>query len=283
MGKPRATDPRVVANEQARQSIGASAATELMKPDLFTPQGSRVREQTGTTTFDGKEVPTFRVRTSYSPGEQEVYDQGLQARQQLARLGASSARRLSETLGPLDVSGLPAAGRASDIAGPDNIQRVESALLARREPQLERERRTLEARLAGQGIRLGSDAYDTAMDAHARRVDDARSRVALEARGEQERLQRLGLAKFNVNNAARARALQEMTGLRSQPVNEIAALLHGGQVSQPSFQSTAVQGVAPPNVQAAYARYDQQRARSNPWGALLGLGRDALLLNWLKE
>lgn len=56
-------------------------------------------------------------------------------------------------------------------------------------------------------------------------------------------------AKMNAQNAARATYLNEQYALRNQPINEISALLSGGQVTNPQFVPT--QGQSMPTVDYA--------------------------------
>lgn len=48
---------------------------------------------------------------------------------------------------------------------------------------------------------------------------------------------------YGFDNSARAQAFQEMLGIRNQPINEIAALMNGGQVSVPQFTGPWQQGL----------------------------------------
>ncbi len=82
-------------------------------------------------------------------------------------------------------------------------------------------------------------------------------------------------AQMNAQNAARSNYLNEQYALRNQPINEISALLSGGQVTNPSFVPT--QGQSMPTVdyaglvgqkyQADLAAYQQKQANG---GAILG-------------
>lgn len=85
-------------------------------------------------------------------------------------------------------------------------QRVEDALLARLNPQLDRDREQLEARLASQGIRMGSEAYDDAMESFGRNTNDARLSAILGAGQEQSRLAGLEASRASFENAAQGQA-----------------------------------------------------------------------------
>lgn len=82
-------------------------------------------------------------------------------------------------------------------------------------------------------------------------------------------------AQMNAQNAARSNYLNEQYAARNQPINEISALLSGGQVTNPSFVPTQGQsmptvdyaGLVNQNYQNQMAQYQQSQANG---GALLG-------------
>ena len=80
--------------------------------------------------------------------------------------------------------------------------RVETALMDRMQPGFNRDLEALETRLAGQGIRRGSEAYSRAMSDHTKRVDDARMGAILSAGGEQSRLTNMEAQRAAFENAA---------------------------------------------------------------------------------
>ena len=178
---------------------------------------------------------------------------------------------------------------------------VQEALLARINPDLERERAALESRLANQGITMGSQAWQTGMQDYGRQANDARYGAILNAGQEQSRMFGLGMqqagfnndaiqqaygmdmgnAQFNnaslqqaygmdmgraqFGNSARQQSLQEQLALRAQPINEASALLTGGQLSMPQFQNVAQVGVQAPDYQGAMGQ--NQAAANSQWGA----------------
>ncbi|OCP38612.1 tail fiber domain-containing protein [Ensifer sp. LC163] len=74
-----------------------------------------------------------------------------------------------------------------------DTKRYEDALMARMNPQLERDRAALETQLANQGLQPGSEAYNRAIDQASRQANDARFGAILNAGQEQSRL--VGLAR----------------------------------------------------------------------------------------
>src|SRR5690606_14878812 len=99
------------------------------------------------------------------------------------------------------------------------------------------ERREREAtRLANQGIRLGSTAYDRAMSLVDQGENDAYNELLLRGRGQ---------------------AVQERLTERNQPINEISALMSGSQVSQPQFIGSTVGGIPTTDNAGIISNYDQ--------------------------
>jgi hypothetical protein len=78
-------------------------------------------------------------------------------------------------------------------------------------------------------------------------------------------------------NAMRGQQFQELLAMRNQPINEISALLAGGQVTLPQFQGYQSQGVnAAPVGQYIGQNYAQQSANTNAFNSglfgIAGLG-----------
>ena len=151
---------------------------------------------------------------------------------------------------------------------------VETALMERLQPQLDRDRAAMETRLANQGIMLGSEAYRNAMDQFERQVADQRLAVVGAAGQEENRMA-----------ALRQQRLQEQLALRGQPINEATALLTGQMVGAPSFVNTPQTNVAPTDYlgavqmqQAALQNQYNQRMQNyqTQLSGLYGLGSAAL-------
>ncbi len=243
----------------------------------------------------------------------------------------------------------------------EDRKRVEDALMQRQQPGLDAARRAAEAKLANQGIKLGSQAYDAASRNLATSENDARLATILAGGQEQSRLvgleanraafenaaqaqnfgqllsrgqfanaaqaqqygqnandaqftnsaqaQRFGqlldranfgnnatqqnfantmtvgqannalqTQRFNEQNAARQQWLNEKYAERSQPINEIASLLSGAQVQNPSFVSTNMPTIPTVDyaglVQQNYANQMQayQQKQASIGGLLGGIG-----------
>lgn len=173
-----------------------------------------------------------------TPEQQSLLDQDNRIKTALGSAAESGLARVTNTMGqPFDTSGMtaygsiPQGGGASlgggarayqpgqfdytrNIAG-GNIQTalpnsdygaqrksVEDAIYSRLNPQLERDRQAQEARLANQGLAIGSEGYREEMDAMGRQANDARMQAVLAGGQEQSRLAGLDLAAGQFANQA---------------------------------------------------------------------------------
>lgn len=146
-------------------------------------------------------------------------------------------------------------------------------------PQYDRQQRRLESRLAEQGIPIGGEAYGDVEKQFTNNRDEAylnaANQAVLAGRGEDSRL-------FGISQAARNQGLSDRILERTQPINELAALLGGApQFQTPNFGSAAQYQVAPPDVQGSFnnayqgelaAFNNQQRSKSSALGGLFSLG-----------
>jgi len=137
-------------------------------------------------------------------------------------------------------------GEAGDITrsyGPaDNYsadrQRVEDSLMARINPQLQRERSNIEQRLADQGIRYGSQAYTSAMDDYNRQATDTRFGAIGQAGQEQARMNDMAAKQAGFQNAAQQQAYQQAQG-RGQFANEAQSQNYQQALGAGSFANQA--------------------------------------------
>ncbi|OCO98929.1 MULTISPECIES: tail fiber domain-containing protein [unclassified Ensifer] len=91
-----------------------------------------------------------------------------------------------------------------------DTKRYEDALMARMNPQLERDRAALETQLANQGLQPGSEAYNRAIDQANRQTNDARFGAILNAGQEQSRQVGLAQQAATFENAAQQQAHGQM-------------------------------------------------------------------------
>lgn len=280
---PPPPDPYKAAGAQTGQNVqSAIANTYLGNVDQIGPYGSTKYSQTGETYKlsgpDGKtyDVPRFAQTTTLSPQQQELYDQQSRLGSDLNKFALSQTQRLADHLGrPVDTAGLPSV--ANDL-GADRT-RVEKAMFDRINPQFEQDLEQDRNRRVNMGQLEGSEAWRASEDAFNRRINDARLAITAQGLNEQRGLNELQQGNWQ-------RALQETLALRNQPINEIAALMSGGQVHLPTAQAYQGGNIAASDVSGniyntaalQQKQYEQKMAQHNQTMAgLYGLGQAAIM------
>lgn len=185
--------------------------------------------------------------TNYTltPAGQETFEQQQGIQRQLSGIAGTAADRVQSTLGSDFNPNLPALQSQIDPQYQQSGQQVTDALMARLNPQLERDREALITRTLNTGHTPGSPGYNEALDQFGRQSNDARMQAILAAGPEQSRLFGLGLNAAQFGNQARNQSLQEQVYQRNLPLNETTALLSGSQVQMPNIQGTQGIGVQP--------------------------------------
>ena len=281
MGKPtpsapKATDPSQVAQAQTASNLNtAFGQSVLNNTNQVTPAGSLTYTKNEPTDVMGTAIPSWTATTTLSPEQQKIYDSQTSVTGKTYDLANQYADRISEaTKDPYSYNSLPAAPTYNE----DYRKQQLAAIEQRNQPQMDRDRANLEQRLADQGVGLTDPAYTSAMDKYSRGVNDFRLGADVQAGN-------AAAQQFGLEATTRDRAIQEMSNLRSQPINEVSALLGTGGVQNPSFVNTPQTQVAPTDVVGAYAtsaaqdqaRYQQQLSQQNATtGGLFGLGGTVL-------
>lgn len=254
---PPPPDPVATANAQAAaNSKAAVTQQEVNGIDQVTPYGNLNYGQTKPWE-DG--TPHLTATTTLSPQEQAKQEQQWQFDSLVNNLGIDQTKRLTGLLSkPVALGNEATESRLMDLGK------------ARLDPIFTQQRAALETKLRNQGFNAGDEGYDRAMTQFGQQENDAHNQLLLTGRGQ---------------------ANQELLTERNQPINEITALMSGGQVTQPSFTSTPTASVAAPDVAGltmdAYkmgplAQYQTSAARANAiTGGLFGLG-GAALGGWAK-
>ena len=310
---PQPPNPYQTAAAQTGTNVATGVANAFLNnTNQVTPQGNLTYDVTGNygwtdpSTGQYYNIPRFTATQTQTPQAAAIEAQNNASKLTLARTGATQAGKVEGILNtPFDPSvNAPDAGDASGIMGvgqaktsfdpgwditrsygpQDNFsadrQRVEDAMMARLNPQLQKDRAGIEQRLADQGIRYGSQAYASAMDDYNRQSTDARFAAIGQAGDEQARLNQMaqaqgafqnaaqaqgyqqnqglaafenqGLAQqlaqqqsgFNASNAQRNQYMQEAYQQRNQPLNEITSLMTGAQVANPNWLNTPSSQIA---------------------------------------
>lgn len=251
---PKAPNPDKTAAAQSAMNTNTAITQQLLnQTNQVTPDGSLTYAQTGTNSYvgaDGKtySVPQFTATQTLSPEQQALKGINDQTENNIATIGRDQSARVGETLStPIKLGNEATEARLMELG------------MKRLDPQFARDDESLRTRLANQGLRPGSAAWNAEMERFGQTKNDAVNQLLLSGRGV---------------------ANQELLTERNQPINEITALMSGSQVSQPNFTNTPSTGVAGTDyagmVQNKYAgqmqQYGQQVAQQNAMmGGLFGL------------
>ncbi len=275
--QPPATDPSKVAQAQG-QANAETAITQayLNNVNQRTPYGNLNYNVTSNANVGGREVPIFTASQDLSPAGQKLQDTNMATTQATADLAKTYTGRIADaTAKPFSYDGLPGAPQYNEQYRQQQLRAIQD----RNAPQMDRDRANLEQRLADQGVGMQDPAYRTAMDQYQRGVNDFRLGADVQAGNSASQ-------QYGLEANTRDRAIQEMTNLRTQPINEVAGLLGTGTgVQNPNFVSTPQTQVAPTDVIGAYgqaaaqqqANYQSQMQQQNATtGGLFGLGGTVL-------
>lgn len=245
---PPAPDYQGAAKETAAGNLAmADYQTRANRVNQKTPYGSLTYNYTPQYDADGKETGSgWEQVETLTPEAQETLNKQMALSNQYADVagkGFESARASLENP-MLDTSQLPE--RAMNVG-----QTAQDAIMSRLRPQLDQEDEALRARLANQGIGLGSEAYGREQSLAGQRRNDLSMQAALQG--------------INLDQSNRASALQEQAYLQDRPLNLVSALRTGAQVQSPQFQQFAQQQYTPgPDMLGATsAQYQAELARTN--------------------
>jgi hypothetical protein len=291
-----APDPGMTAYYQGQMNQDtARLQSKLSNADTIGP--------TGSVTHDWRPDDTVTSTTTLSPGQQQIFnsvqggEQSAASRMQgllgsgvdtsglagwNAMPGSGFGGGVQTSVGATPGAGLqtslPGAGQGvrSDFTAGAPMQMmsdqdygqqrsaVENAIMSRVQPQYDRDRASMDAKLAAQGFNVGSRGYANATDEINRNLTDARMQAVLAGGQEQSRLAGLDAQRTGFNNQARQQdttnwnnqlaainaaqgqgfsqeqaagqfannaqnqgwnqQLAEALQLRSQPINEVASL-----------------------------------------------------------
>ena len=273
MGKGSAPPPpdyAGAAKQQGAANVAAAVAQgHINNPNVVGPYGTQ------TTTWNGND-PT--VTQTLSPAQQGLLDQSQQTQGMLGSLAQQGATNAQGVLGQkVDY------GQAPAMPGDSQALRdqVYNASMSRVNQDIGVQKDNTNSNLIAAGIRPGSQAYDNAMNLVNRQENDARQQAILNAGNQAQQAQGMDLANRN-------QYLQEYQQKLNTPLNQIAALLSGSQVSNPFqipnyAQSAQVQAAPIFAATNAAGQYNtdvynaKQAAQGGLTSGLFGLGGSGLM------
>lgn len=258
MGKkaPSPPNPKETASASTSTNVGTAVANAFLNnANQITPDGSITYDQSGAydwfDPYTGKtyNIPTFTATTQLTPQGQAIKAQTDATEFNLGSLANQQSGFLNEYMGrPFDGSNEATEARLFELGR------------KRLDPMFAERRQALDAKLANQGIRSGSEAYARAVGDFGEQENDAYNQLLLSGRGQ---------------------AFSEAQATRNQPINEITALLSGSQVSQPQaanfnqsrIPTTDVAGIIGQDYQNRLGAWQQKQAMTqSALGGLFGLG-----------
>lgn len=311
---PSAPSPQTTANAQTAADINTAIAQGYInRTNQTTPFGTSTFNQTGSVDVNGNTVPQFSQTVSLAPAQQQLLDTQQGIKQGLASLGQGYVGQIPttslqasqfQTPNSLDTSSLPSVPGSGDLmnfAQQNAAQQynAQSGLLA---PQFNQQQESLDAKLANQGLAVGSQAYNSAQGNFQRNRDLTNQSLAAQAEqtGLQQANQLFGQGQASQSQAAQLQGQQYGQQLQNQnqninlaqlqaydPLNRLSALVQGsGAIQTPQFGQVPQTGVGSTDVLGSYGL--QQNALNNQfnaqvnqqnsiYGGLAGLGGAALV------
>lgn len=253
---PKSPDPAKTAAAQTSTNIGTAIANSNMgNVNQVTPDGNLTYSQSGTYAYkdpnDGKtyDIPQYTATQTLSPQQQAIKDQTTGAQLNLGALANDQSSFLKDYMAkPIDLNNDATESRLMELGR------------KRLDPVLAQRQQGLEQSLADRGVKMGSSAYDRAMELNTQGSNDAYNQLLLSGRGQ---------------------ATQEALTERNQPINEITALLSGSQVSQPNFvnagqpsiPTTDIAGLTQQQFQNQLGIYNAENGSNNAMmGGLFSMG-----------
>lgn len=252
MKAPKPTDPIVAGQAQNGQNLYAgNINTAAQSGTITNPWGTRTTALSPRTIVDpltGKDQTVYAadVTETLSPEQQRIFNENQASEYNLSQYGNQQTQEL------LRRGASPFAYNTGD----------HEAWFARNYDNLNAEgnaqaNESLRSRLANQGIKVGSDAYDREMKALS---------------GGQSQ------ARLNALMGSQQQGYEQALATRNQQTNEPLAIATGTQINQPQFTPGRTGTVATTDMMSAYQNYDNQRMNrynskmANLGGLFSGLG-----------
>jgi hypothetical protein len=260
---PKPPDPKETAAAQTGTNVSTAIANQQMGAiDQSTPYGDMTYTNTGTYRFEDPnkkgtfyDLPLQKLTTTFSPSQQALFDQQQEFDKKFNTIGLQQTDKIGGILSePLDMSN----------------DAIDEWVYDRMSPRMNRQFKinedNLRTRLANKGFKEGDEAFEREITNLRQSENDAWNQMYLQGRG---------------------MAQDTLAKERSIPINEIMALLSGGQVQDPNFMNTSsptipttdYAGIVQDDFRNRMALYGQEL---NSHNAMLGgiAGLAALPFSW---
>lgn len=247
---PKTPDYAGAATATAEGNKAAALTTgALNRPTQITPTGSQTWSLKPGADPNNPQPGDWIATTSYSPEQQKLYEGQTAAQQGLVNtansgIGGLAGLGVGQGLGEVAPSFTGDVSKTADQFSADR-QAISDALYANQTKylgdQFARDDENLRSQLLSRGLTEGSAAYDNALRDQQRTQNDTYGTAANYATTQSAQMQKL-MQDALLNSATTQQNLytQGLSGAateQNQPLNQILALMGGGQVSQPNLQA----------------------------------------------
>jgi len=305
---PAAPDYTGAAQQTAQGNVDAArVATAANRVNQVTPYGNLNYTQSGTDPYGN---PTWTATTTLSDvGQQLLNNQnaaslglGSAINAQLGQVQQKMGQGFNPQTGPIttNVGQADLQTKADYAGGMQGWDKANQLLMQRLQPQMDIQQRTLDAKLANQGVVPGTEAYNRAKTQLGMQQSDLLNQAQLSGLQAGNTLFQQGLqgAQFgnaaqqqgfanrltnaNLGNQAQQQQYNQALTNYNMPLNTLSALRSGAQVQNPSFVNSAQQATTsgPDILGATQMGYNaqmgnfnaQQAAQQGLNSGLMGLG-----------
>ncbi len=304
VSQPSSPDPYQTAGAQnAQNSFASQMSGASNNANEVNPYGSVSYNQSGQTPIytNGQITgysPQYTKTTSLSPDQQKLLGLETQSKYNLGTAAVNQSAGIADTLGkPVDQSSwtpwqtsLPTQDLRQDQGVTDRAG-IEKAMMDSYNRSVAPTENAQEASLAARGLSPGATGYSqyqtTRDDNRAEAARQAYLTSGSESRAAQAAYNDVGTQRFNMQQTAnsylnnlRGAQMQEAYQARSQPINELNAMMGGSQATIPQFQAFQGSPVAASNIgqyiSDNYKNQSQAAAATN--AGLFGLAGGAAKL-----
>jgi hypothetical protein len=289
--QPQAPDPYQTASAQnAQNSFASQFSTGSGNANEVNPYGSVSYNQSGQTPIYSNGqltgyAPQWTKTTSLSPDQQKLLGLETQGKYNLGTAAVNQSANVANTLGqPVDQSSwtpwqtsLPTQDLRQDQGATDRAS-IEKAMMDSYQRNVGPQEQAQEASLAARGLSPGAAGYSqyqqTRDDSRAEAARQAYLASGNESRAAQAAYNDVGTQRFNMQQSAnsylnnlRGAQMQEAYQARTQPLNELNAMMSGAQATIPQFQAFQGSPVQASNIgqyiSSNYQNQAQQAANTN--------------------
>jgi len=298
VSSPKPPSPTATAAAQQRAEIGAAGASSVMNnPNIVNPYGSQSYSIAGweeVPDAKGKmiKVPRYTQTQTLSPDQMKLLGLETQSQYNLGSAAVEQSAKMRDYLGKtMDTSGWanwnqgPSGGEVRQDQAPTDKAGVQKAMMDLYGRQSQGKNTAEMAQMAAKGLNPGSTQYGATAKRQGDEYTDAALKAYLasgeESRASQDSFNRATQQRFDMGgaeadraNALRGMQAQEGFAMRNQPINEITALMSGGQVTMPQFSPYQGQSINPANIaQMIQSNYMAQAANAaNTNSGIFGVG-----------